>query len=113
VIEAPFAPPGQPRRYEGRDTLLARAKVGRAMPIRLDEVRNTVIHDTRDPDVIVVEYEIAGVVLPAGTPASAPFIAVLQTRDGQVVRWREYQDTTAMAAALMPPSSPTSEGPGN
>ncbi|GAA3383679.1 nuclear transport factor 2 family protein [Cryptosporangium minutisporangium] len=57
------------------------------------------MHETADPEVIVVEYRLGGS-LPDGSRRSAPFIGVLRARDGHVVRWREYQDTTAIAAAL-------------
>jgi hypothetical protein len=35
-----------------------------------------------------------------GRHASAPFIGVLRARYGQIVHWREYQHTLAMAQAL-------------
>ena len=101
VIEAPFAPPGRPRRFEGREEFLAFAGAGRAaLPARFEECRVTAIHDTTDPEVIVVEYELAGTVMTTGRPASAGFIGVLRVRDGQVAGWREYQDTVAIAQAL-------------
>lgn len=101
VVEVPFAPPGGPRRFEGREEFRAHATAGRAaLPVRFEEVRNVVVHDTTDPEVIVVEYELAGTVLTTGRRAAAPFIAVLRARNGQVVHWREYQDTLAVTAAL-------------
>lgn len=101
VVEVPFAPPGRPRRFEGREAFRAYAAAGRAaLPVRFDEVRNVVVHETTDPEVIVVEYELTGTVLPSGRRAAAPFIAVLRARDGQVAHWREYQDALAIAAAL-------------
>jgi len=100
VIEAPFAPPGRPRRI-GREEFLAYAPAGRAaLPARFEECQVTAIHDTADPEVIVVEYELAGTVTSTGRRASAPFIGVLRVRDGQVTGWREYQDTVAIAHAL-------------
>ena len=49
VIESPFAPPGRPRRFEGREQWLAFAEPGRAsLPVRFEECRNVVIHDTTD-----------------------------------------------------------------
>jgi hypothetical protein len=101
IVETPFAPPGHPRRIEGRDQFLAFARPRRdALPARFEEFRNVVIHDTADPDVIVAEYELAGTVTTTGTRASAPFIVVLTARDGQITRWREYQDTLGMAVSL-------------
>jgi ketosteroid isomerase-like protein len=103
VIEIPFAAPGRPRRIEGRTAFLELAARERpALPGRLEEVRNVVVHDTADPEVIVVEYEIAGT-LASGRRAAAGFIGVLRVRDGRVVLWREYQDTLAMAQALGQP----------
>jgi uncharacterized protein len=101
VIEAPFAPPGRPKRVEGREQWLAMAAPGRAaLPARFEACRTLAIHDTADPEVIVVEYELAGTVLPTNQPASARFVGVLRVRDGKVVHWREYQDTFTIAHAL-------------
>lgn len=101
VIEAPFAAPGQPRRFEGRGQFLAWARPRQAaFPARFEEFRNVVIHDTADPEVIIAEYELCGTVTTTGRRAAAPFIAVMQVRDGKITRWREYQDTLRIAAAL-------------
>lgn len=101
VIETPFAPPGRPRRFEGREEFLSFAQAGRAaLPVRFEECREIAIHDTADPEVIVVEYELAGTVTTTGRRAAAPFIGVLRVRDGQVAGWREYQDAVAIARAL-------------
>lgn len=56
VIEAPFAPPGQPNRIEGRDAFRAYAEPQRAaFPVHFEDVRDVVVHETTDPEVIVVE----------------------------------------------------------
>lgn len=101
VVETPFAAPGRPTRTEGKERVLAHTREGRAgFPVRFDDCRNVMIHQTGDPDVIVVEYELAGTHLGTGVRASAPFIGVLRTRDGLLAGWREYQHTMAIAAAL-------------
>jgi uncharacterized protein len=105
VIEVPFAPPGRPQRFAGRAEFLGFARAERAsLPVRFEECRETAVHDTADPEVIVVEYELTGTVTITGHRASAPFIGVLRVRDGQVVAWREYQDTAAIARALGHPA---------
>ncbi|MEU5881837.1 nuclear transport factor 2 family protein [Spirillospora sp. NPDC047279] len=98
VVEMPFAAEGF-RRVEGRETFAAFARQGReALAVRFEEFRDVAVHETGDPDTIVAEYELTGV---AGEHrASASFVLVLTTRDGKVVRWREYQDTAAIARAL-------------
>jgi uncharacterized protein len=101
IVETPFAPPGRPQRWQGREEFSAFAAATRAaLPVRLEEVRNVVIHQTTDPEVLVVEYELAGTVTTSGRHASASFIGVLRARNGQIVHWREYQNTLAMAEAL-------------
>ncbi|MEU9834102.1 nuclear transport factor 2 family protein [Streptosporangium sp. NPDC048047] len=100
VVETPFAPPGRPRRIEGRREFTAFAERGRAaLPVRFEEVRDVVVHRTDDPGTIVVEYELAGTVTTTGLRAAAGFVGVLAVRGGKVVRWREYQNTAAIAAA--------------
>ncbi|HYZ57604.1 MAG TPA: nuclear transport factor 2 family protein [Streptosporangiaceae bacterium] len=101
VIEVPFAPPGRTRRFEGREQWLAFAEPERAaLPVRFEQVRNVVVHETTDPEVIVAEYELAGTVTTTGRRASATFIGVLRVRDGKIVFWREYQNVLAIADAL-------------
>ncbi len=101
VIETPFAAPGRPRRFEGRDTFVAYAEGGRAaLPVRFEECRDIVVHETADPEVLVVEYVLAGTVTTTGRRESAAFIGVLRVRDGRVVHWREYQNTLGIAYAL-------------
>ena len=104
VIEAPFAPPGHPNRFEGRQQFLDYANPRRAVfPVRFDECRTTAVHDTTDPSTIVVEYELTGTSTVTGHQATAAFIGVLTARDGKVARWREYQNTAAIAQALATP----------
>jgi hypothetical protein len=104
IIEMPFAAPGRPRRFHGPDDFLAFARAGRAsLPVRFEECRETAVHETVDPEVIVVEYELTGTVTTSGRRATAPFIGVLRVRDGQIVAWREYQDALAIAHALGQP----------
>ncbi|AEV82617.1 phzA/B-like protein [Actinoplanes sp. SE50] len=100
VVETPFAAPGRPTRTEGRERVLEQARAGRAgFPVRFDDCRAVVIHETGDPEVIIVEYELVGTHTVSGRRAAAPFIGVLRTRDGVLAGWREYQHTMAIAAA--------------
>ena len=92
------------RCWSGREQFLAFARAERALlPVRFEACRETAVHETADPEVIVVEYELAGIVTTTGHRASAPFIGVLRVRDGKIAAWREYQDTSAIARALAQP----------
>lgn len=100
VVESPFAPPGAPRRIEGRRAFAAGAVPQReALRARVTftDVRDVVVHETADPEVAVVEYEIEGVRRADGMRAAAPFAVVVRVVDGKVALWREYQNPAAMA----------------
>src|SRR5687767_7601922 len=101
VIESPFAPPGRPARLEGKQRWLDFANPERAaFPIRIDACRTVAIHDTTDPNTIVVEYELTGTSTRTSQQATAAFIGVLTVRDGKIALWREYQNTMAIQQAL-------------
>lgn len=78
VVEQPFAPAGH-RRAEGRDKVLAMTRAGReALPLEVEKFRDVVIHETADPEVIVVEYQMVAALPGAGIWAQAAFALVLR-----------------------------------
>ncbi|MEE6259192.1 nuclear transport factor 2 family protein [Plantactinospora sonchi] len=103
VLEMPMAAPGRPTRVQGRAQILDFTRAGRAaLPIRFDDCRNVIVHQTTDPEVIVVEYELVATVPATGVTASAPFVGVLRARGGKLLHWREYQPTYTIMQALGP-----------
>lgn len=98
LVETPFSPPGM-RRHVGKDAWLA-FFAERSLPVRFTAIRDIAVHDTADPGVIVVEYELTGTVTTTGVDASATFVGVLGVRDGLIHLWREYQDVRAIGEAL-------------
>jgi ketosteroid isomerase-like protein len=101
IVEFPFAAPGRPNRLEGKQRFLEFANPQRAtLPIHFDDCRTVAIHDTADPNTIVVEYELTGTSTKTNQQSTAAFVAVLTFRDGKVARWREYQNTLAILQAL-------------
>jgi ketosteroid isomerase-like protein len=101
VIEMPFAPPGARDRFESKQAFLDFARPQRAaFPARIDECRTIAVHDTTDPETIVVEYELAGISPKDGARSAAGFVVVLTAREGRITHWREYQNVAAMQRAL-------------
>jgi uncharacterized protein len=101
VIEAPFAPPDRPTRFEGKQQWLDSANLQRAaFPIRINACRTLAIHDTSDPNTIVVEYELTATSTQTNQEGTTTFIGVLTVRDGKIALWREYQNTMAIQQAL-------------
>lgn len=97
VHEFPFRMPGMVERYNGREEIRAgyRASWG-ATPASVEEIRNVVIHQSTDPEVLVVEHETAVTVY--GQPYTVPGLLVLRVRDGKIVHTRDYMDATAVAS---------------
>ena len=97
----PFAPPGVPQRSQtSGDELRARFQAG-AGAREYQKIDSVVIHETADPEVVVVEYDLYGQVVGTGEPvALLSYICVMTIRDGQIVHSRDYTDPIAGARVL-------------
>ncbi|WP_198680760.1 nuclear transport factor 2 family protein [Lentzea terrae] len=89
VMEFPFAPPGYPTRLEGRAAIEDHL---RDYPEMLDiqGFPKQVVHQSVDEDVAVVEFDAEGIVVATGKPYRFSYIAVITTRDGEIVSYRDY-----------------------
>ena len=100
VHEFPFTRPGLPSRIEGRDEIVNWIAAGwRETALKYDRYRTVAIHDTGDPDTIVVEQEALGT-SPAAGEFALPNIVVLTVRGGQITLLRDYVNVLAAAAAI-------------
>ena len=94
VLEWPFAPAGFPHRIEGRERIREvfaslEAAVRRA-GTRVAAVHMTAVHQTADPEVVIVELEVAGELTTTGATYQLPYIQVFKIRDGQILLFRDY-----------------------
>ena len=100
VHEFPFAFPGVPSRLEGRDEIVNWIAAGwKANALRYERYRTLAIHDTDNPETIVVEQEALGT-SPSTGEFTLPNIIVLTARNGQIVHLRDYVNIPAAAAAM-------------
>ena len=100
VHEFPFTRPGLPSRLEGRDEIMNwTTEVWHANAFEFERYRTLAIHDTGDPDTIVVEQEAIGTSASTGEFA-LPNIVVLTVRDGQIAQLRDYVNIGAATAAV-------------
>jgi ketosteroid isomerase-like protein len=102
VFEYPFEHPGWPTVIHGRDEIRDHLVESRRDLTSLIEITafDTVVHETADPEVLVLEYEVAGVTKATGRPFRfASGVGVLTVRDGEVVRYRDYTNPLGAAAA--------------
>ena len=100
VHEFPFTRPGVPSRLEGRDEIVGwMAAVWKTGTFTYERYRTLAVHDTGDPDTIIVEQEALGTGASTGEFA-LPNIVVLTVRNGQIIHLRDYVNVLAAAAAL-------------
>jgi uncharacterized protein len=101
VIEMPFAvAPLMPARVETtREELRARFRAGTASR-RYKRLGEVVIHETADPEVVIVEYELHGEFTGTAEPFSLRFLMILTVRDGQIVHSRDYGNPIAGARVI-------------
>lgn len=88
-MEFPFAPDGRPKRLESREAIAAYM---RHYPDHIDlhdfpELR---IHQTTDPETIVVEMRGVGRLVESDRPFDMAYIAVVAVRDGHFTSYRDY-----------------------
>lgn len=92
--------PGGPAVVEGREVIRARMS-GSAGLWDFESVDDVFLHETTDPEVVVVEYRVAGRIGSNGAKFSLGFVSVLRVIDGLIVHARDYSNPEE-ANALMP-----------
>ena len=108
VLEFPFSVEAAvPARVEGRASIeKVAAALGerfRRAGTRLRRFENLIVHETTDPEVLVVEFEALGEAR-GGTPGyRLPDIQVWRVRDGRVRSMRDYLGTQAHPTASAAP----------
>ncbi|WP_129669631.1 nuclear transport factor 2 family protein [Phytoactinopolyspora endophytica] len=95
IMEFPFAPPGWPGRLEGREAI---AGYMRDYPDHIDlhEFADVQIHQTTDPETIVVEMRGTGRLVQTGRPFDMTYIAVVSVQDGRITSYRDYWNPLAV-----------------
>ena len=89
VMEFPFARPGMQTRIEGRPAVLTYL-MSVVQGISVDSVDHVVVHETTDPDVVIVEFDGHGRATRTGEPYEQRYISVIRTRDGRIVHYKDY-----------------------
>ena len=89
VLEFPFAPPGRPTTYRGKEAILnyMRAASSRIVTEGVDDLR---VHAGDDPQVVVAEISARGRLAQSGARYDQRYVCVFEMRDGLVWHYREY-----------------------
>jgi uncharacterized protein len=96
VVTHPFASPAEP--LIGREALRRHFAAAPGLGLEL-AVRDVVVHETTDPEVVIGEFAYEGRVTATGRRFRVPNVFVLRVRDGLIVESRDYADHLALAAA--------------
>jgi uncharacterized protein len=93
VIEMPFAgPQGTPARLAGREAIREYSRRVMASPLRLESFEMVELHQTQDPEVVIVEMRTEGTVTTTGRSFTTVSIQVLRIREGHIVLFRNFAD---------------------
>jgi len=89
VMEFPYARPGMPTRVEGKAAVLTHlVKVGG--DVSVDSASNLVVHETADPEVVILEFDGHGRSVRTGEPYEQRYISVIRARGGKIVHFKDY-----------------------
>ena len=101
VIEAPFTgPPGAALRLEGREAIREYSRRVMAAPLRLQDFEVTDLHQTQDPEVVIVEMRAKATLTTTGRSFAATSIQVLRIRDGQIALFRDFANPQVLQDVL-------------
>jgi ketosteroid isomerase-like protein len=107
VLEWPFAPAGVPRRIEGRErireVLASLEPAVQAAGTRLTAIPTVAVHETTDPEVVIVELEARAEIPATGETFGLPYIQLFRVRDGRILLFRDYfgpRTAVALTAVL-------------
>jgi ketosteroid isomerase-like protein len=98
VFEYRYVFPGFPTKVVGRDALMALySRYGDSTILHGGDA--LIVHRSRDPRVMILEYEVHGKKILTGKPYDNRFISVVTIEDRKIVHWRDYMDSLAAFTA--------------
>jgi uncharacterized protein len=97
TVEYPFALP--PSRLEGLEAIRRYFAFAATLPLKLT-MKNMIVHETADPEVVVAEWDYDGLVPTTGRRFQVSNIQVSRVRDGKIVTSRDYHNHIVLADVL-------------
>ncbi|MFI5691511.1 nuclear transport factor 2 family protein [Kribbella sp. NPDC051586] len=90
VIEMPFAVAGLPERLVGREEIRKFSLRAAEHPVEIIDLRTVQLHETADPEVVVLELITEARHTTTGVPFQARCIQVFRIQDGKIKLFRDY-----------------------
>lgn len=99
VMEFPFAPPGLPKRLQGRDAVASHL-VKLARLITFDSI-GPARRVARDGETTVLAFEAIGKGIETDAAYDQRYISVIETSGGRIVRYADYWDPLVVVRSLL------------
>ena len=98
VMEYPFGIPGQRMTLDGQAAIreFFQARGGLRDLFDMAEV-TAVVHETQDPEVVIVEIDHHGHSRVANGPYQMHALGIIRVRDGKIAHYRDYMNPLALA----------------
>ena len=61
-----------------------------------------VVHRSRDPRVVILEYDVHGKTAATGSNYNNRCVSIVTIENRKIVHWRDYMDSLAAMTALTP-----------
>ena len=97
VVEYPFALPS-PTCLEGNTAIQQYFATVARYPMKL-QMRDLVVHETLDPEVVVAEWDYDGLVTTTGQTFRVSNITVTRVRNGKIAASRDYHNHAVLPAS--------------
>lgn len=98
MIDYPFALPARAR-LQGHEAIQRHFATVARLPLEL-RAHDVVMHETTDPEVVIVGYEYDGLVTTTGRSFEVSGIQVSRVHHGQIVESRDYHNHLLLADAI-------------
>jgi uncharacterized protein len=99
VYEVLYNVAGWPRAIRSREDLMVGFR-GYVENIALQSADNLIVHRTDGDHVVVIEYEVHGVILATGVQYDNRFCSIITIENRKIAHWRDYMDSLAAWNAL-------------
>lgn len=98
TVDYPFALPA-PSRLDGRDAIQKYFAGAARLPLQMT-LRDMVVHETADPEVVVAEWNYDIRATDTGRSFQVANVQVSRVRNGKIVESRDYHNHALLAGAL-------------
>ncbi|WP_327673907.1 nuclear transport factor 2 family protein [Kitasatospora sp. NBC_00458] len=98
-FELPYLMPGVPDQQPGREAFRLHLQRGAGVQ-KFESADRVTVHETGDPELVVVEYRIHGHVLATGKTFAFDMVMFARVRDGLITWSRSYSNPLDSAIAF-------------